>query len=277
MNRLGLGRKSPLGSNELKRPAQAGLFFCAAVNSFTQQARLCVHRVQLLTLFYRVAAQHAFMKAGSTPPLSQKTTRRRGRPPSEQAGLVEARVLEVATQLFLEQGFGRTTLDKVSQLSGTGKSALYARYSDKGSLFTAVVERSIFQMFAGLSRIPQEGSTKDRLLQVGINLAESLLVPRCVAFMRITAAEAANFPELAKMAYHVSFEGAVRCVMEALCSNDFPADAQQTRATAERFVELALQPVSFQAAFGSDFTALRDRCQSDVLDAILLLEAKGLL
>lgn len=35
MNRLGLGRKSPLGSNELRRPAQAGLFFCLGDCRFT--------------------------------------------------------------------------------------------------------------------------------------------------------------------------------------------------------------------------------------------------
>ena len=208
---------------------------------------------------------------------AEPAVRRKGRPPAVDAGLAEARVLETATTLFLEQGFGRTTLDQVSRLSRTGKSALYARYADKEALFSAVVAGSIRQMFADMATVPATGTTRERLRQVGSELAKSLLVPRCVAFMRITAAEATSFPGLARMAYQVSFEGSVRCVIEALGADAGFGGADQARATAERFVELALQPMSFQAAFGSDIAALRERWAGDVEDAILLLEVKGLL
>ena len=213
-------------------------------------------------------------------PAPEKSTpvpaaRRRGRPPAVDAGLVEARVLETATNLFLEQGFGRTTLDQVSRLSQTGKSALYARYADKEALFSAVVAHSIRQMFADMATVPATGTTRERLLHVGGELAKNLLVPRCVAFMRITAAEAASFPGLARMAYQVSFEGSVRCVMEALGIDPELDGSGEARVAAGRFVELALQPMSFQAAFGADILALRQRWAGDVEDAILLLETRG--
>lgn len=200
---------------------------------------------------------------------------RRGRPPATEAGAAEERVLEAATALFLEQGFGRTTLDQVSQRSRTGKSAIYGHFPDKQALFAAVVRRSIHAMFDEMAARPSGGNFKERLRHVGLALTESLLVPRCVALMRITAAEALNFPDLARMAYQVSFDGSVRCVIAALDTGGERLASEQASRTAERFVELAIQPMSFQAAFGSDIDVLRERSAADVDDAITLLEAKG--
>jgi len=212
----------------------------------------------------------------ASPP--QKTRpARRGRPPAAETGLVEERMLDAATTLFLEQGFGRTTLDKVSQLSGAGKSALYSRYADKAALFATVVERSIQKMFADMSPTPADIDVRKRLRHVGVELANSLLVPRCIALMRITAAEASNFPDLASMAYRVSFEGSVRCVARALAPDRLADPTDIACSVAARFVELALQPISFQATFATDFEVLRDRCADHVDDAIFYLDAKGLL
>lgn len=202
---------------------------------------------------------------------------KRGRPRAEEAGLAEERVLDAATTLFLEQGFGRTTLDKVSQLSRTGKSALYGRFPNKEALFAAVVQRSIQAMFAEVAAMPPGSDVTARLRHVGIALAESLLIPRCVALMRITAAEADNFPDLARMAYQVSFEGSVRCVVAALVPQGADAELASAGPIAERFIEVALQPLSFQAAFGGDIGQLRTRCAGAIEDAITLLQAKRLL
>mgnify|MGYP000252244819 len=139
----------------------------------------------------------------------EKSYRRRGRPPASQAGQFDERILQVATSLFLDRGFGRTTLDLVAQHAEVGKSSLYARYPSKGDLFAAVVSLSIQTMFDHLAPVPEGLGLGQRLQAVGEALIEGMLHPRCVAFMRITAAEADNFPNLALMAYQVSFDGSV--------------------------------------------------------------------
>ena len=231
------------------------------------------------SVWRNVRLENAWMTAKPSPTSpchsAASSKARRGRPPASEAGLVEERVLDAATGLFLELGFGRTTLDKVSERSGAGKSALYGRYADKAALFAAVVERSIHQMFAGLAPMTSGGDIADRLRHVGMELAYSLLVPRCVALMRITAAEAVNFPDLATMAYRVSFEGSVDRVIAAVGPASVNAPSETTVEIARRFVELALQPMSFQAAYGAPIELLRERCASDVEDAILLLMTKG--
>ena len=207
--------------------------------------------------------------------------RRRGRPPAAQAHDLEERVLAAATTLFLERGFGRTTLDLVAQKAEVGKSGLYARYPDKAALFAAVVGRSIQTMFGEIKPAPAGLGRPQRLQWVGDGLIAGLLNPRCVALMRITAAEAQSFPDLARAAYEASFEGSLREVLAALCGqgpetfSDLTGVEPDQLALAQRFVELAIQPLSFQAAFAIDPQGLRERASEAVRDVIALLEAGG--
>lgn len=198
--------------------------------------------------------------------------RRRGRPLTQQAGLVEERVLHVATTLFLERGFGRTTLDLVAQQAQVGKSSLYARYPGKAALFEAVVGHSIQSMFDHMAPVPHSLGLEQRLQTVGEILINGLLHPRCVALMRITAAEADNFPGLALKAYQVSLEGSVEYVLMAMGTTGACNTDAQLRALAHRFVEVAVQPSSFQAAFGVEAELLRLRASACVQDAVALLK-----
>ena len=200
---------------------------------------------------------------------------RRGRPPAQHAGLLVERVLQVATALFLERGFGRTTLDLVAQQAKVGKSSLYARYPSKGALFDAVVSHSIQAMFDHMTPVPQQLSLAQRLQTVGERLIDGLLHPRCVALMRITAAEAENFPDLALKAYQVSLEGSVEYVLMAMGATGLRgarSNDAQLRDLAQRFVEVAVQPLSFQAAFGVEADLLRLRATACVQDAVALVK-----
>lgn len=197
--------------------------------------------------------------------------RPRGRPRAEDAGQVDLLILTAATTLFLKQGFARTTMDQVAAASGAGKSSLYARYASKQALFGAVVQHSIEMMFGNLTVLPHGCDPTARLRHTGLELLRNLLHPRCIALMRMTAAETANFPELAAMAYQVSLEGAVRCLSDTLSScGVVSSDAQ-----AKRFVELVLQPAAFKALYGADVQMLLKRCQNDISDAIRLLFPDG--
>ncbi|WP_285446525.1 TetR/AcrR family transcriptional regulator C-terminal domain-containing protein, partial [Xanthomonas sp. fls2-241-TYG-148] len=102
-------------------------------------------------------------------------------------------------------------------------------------------------------------------------------LPRCIAFMRIVAAEADSFPKLAQHAYESSFRGAVEGVLEALVgpAGEGARDNGSAERSAIRFVEVALQPLSFQATFGADPKQIYSRADGMIEDAILLLKARG--
>ena len=74
---------------------------------------------------------------------SLKGVRKGGRPPRADALKVRAQILEVATDLFLEQGYGSTSIEAVAARAGVSKRTFYDRFDDKAALFAAVVHRII--------------------------------------------------------------------------------------------------------------------------------------
>src|SRR3981189_3897402 len=74
-----------------------------------------------------------------------------GRPTREEAARRDARLLDVATKLFMERGFDCTSIDAVAETAGISKPTVYARYRDKRDLFTAVLRATIQRWLAPLS------------------------------------------------------------------------------------------------------------------------------
>jgi AcrR family transcriptional regulator len=65
---------------------------------------------------------------------------KRGRPSREQEREISSDILEAALQVFLEHGFGATSMKRVSEAAGVAPNTLYARFSDKESLFEAIID-----------------------------------------------------------------------------------------------------------------------------------------
>lgn len=105
-------------------------------------------------------------------------------------------------------GFGRTTVDQIADLAHTGKTTLYGRFPTKEALFSAVVLRYVDELQARMAIVPTNGTPKERLVQVGIELANLTLAEESIALMRLTIAEAKAFPELGR-------EGSVSALADA--------------------------------------------------------------
>jgi TetR/AcrR family transcriptional repressor of mexJK operon len=69
--------------------------------------------------------------------------RRGGRPSRAASEQLGERILDAATQMFLAQGFGATSIDALAQQLRMSKRTFYHRYPNKESLFAAVVHRII--------------------------------------------------------------------------------------------------------------------------------------
>ncbi|QBL08744.1 TetR/AcrR family transcriptional regulator [Rheinheimera sp. D18] len=204
------------------------------------------------------------------------TTKKKGRPKASDAGVFEEKLLACATDLFMRQGYGGTSISQILSVSDCGKSAFYLRFGDKESLFSAVVQRSIRTIFIELGELPTCDSLNDCLQDVGERLALGMLAERCIAFIRITAAEALNFPLLAQKAYQSSLAGSVDYVASALKTFLESHNDERLREIAIRFCELVIQPLCFQAAFGCIPENPKEYIRDHVSDVIILLNAKGL-
>jgi TetR/AcrR family transcriptional regulator, mexJK operon transcriptional repressor len=128
----------------------------------------------------------------------KKLPNRGGRPSREEAALLRDRILEIATELFLADGYGETTIEKVAKRAGVSKRTLYHRFPDKAALFGAVVHCIVDRL-----RPPDipELFVGDGLEEILTRLARAILAaalnPQALALHRVILAEAGRFPELA--------------------------------------------------------------------------------
>jgi TetR/AcrR family transcriptional regulator, mexJK operon transcriptional repressor len=165
---------------------------------------------------------------------------RGGRPTRADALHLRRRILEVATQLFLAQGYESTTIEAVAARAGISKRTLYHRFEDKSALFTAVVHDIIEQIRppAGVPLI--EGATlHDVLRRLASMILRAALAPPALALHRLIMAESARFPELARA---VNGDGSTReatTLISDLLARDLrksKLSAEQRQFAAEQFI-----------------------------------------
>lgn len=181
-----------------------------------------------------------------------------GRPTREEAARREARIVAVATQLFMERGFDGTSIDAVAEVAGVSKPTLYARYRDKRVLFEAVLEERIRDWLAPLSAAevqalqaePRDAAT------VLDELSRSLLAraqePGAAALTRCIAAQALRFPDLARLAYEEGWLRGVRAVARLLgvLAGQGQIVVDDAEIAADLFLNLILGRSSKQALYG---------------------------
>lgn len=62
-----------------------------------------------------------------------------GRLSAENSAQVEARILDAATALFVEHGYGDTTMDGIAKAAGASTKTVYSRYANKSEILNAAV------------------------------------------------------------------------------------------------------------------------------------------
>ncbi|KTS37119.1 TetR family transcriptional regulator [Methylobacterium indicum] len=182
-----------------------------------------------------------------------------GRPTREEAARRDARLVAVATQLFMEQGFDATSIDAVAQAAGVSKPTLYARYRDKRALFAAVLEERIRDWLAPLSAAAEAqgaqgasrpaGEVLDELSRILLARAQA---PGAAALNRCIVAQALHFPDLARLAYEEGWLRGVRAVARllAVLAEQGQIAVEDPEIAADLFLNLVLGKASRQALYG---------------------------
>ena len=132
-----------------------------------------------------------------------KSAGRGGRPSRADALRLRQRILEVATDLFLAEGYGSTTIEAVAARAGISKRTLYHRFDDKSALFAAVVHDIIEQIRPPPGVPLVEGATlRDVLRRLAVMILRAALAPKALALHRLVMAESARFPELIRAVHN---------------------------------------------------------------------------
>lgn len=201
---------------------------------------------------------------------------RSGRPPRARAGEVEERILDAATRVFLERGFGGASIEEIAETARAGKPTIYARFPGKQALFTAVVARRVQQSTAPETITVTGATIEERLASVATIILRRVLVAESVGLMRAAIAEAQRFPDLASSVHRMARERGteaiallVRGLAEADGMGNLPAFApDRLTATTRRFVDLNLLPMMLRALFGEDLSVLHDEVAPHVASTV---------
>jgi AcrR family transcriptional regulator len=184
-----------------------------------------------------------------------------GRPPTELAGEVEARILEAAARVFLARGFDGASIGEIAEAARAGKATIYARYPDKEALFAAAFLRRLSQRNARLETVAPTGATvEERLARIGAALVEESLSDDFLGLLRLAIAEARRRPDLARQVMRQARERGGRIIAHLLMEGVGSAilgDEAQAAAAARYFAEVVLLPFLLRALAEEDVDELR--------------------
>jgi TetR/AcrR family transcriptional repressor of mexJK operon len=140
------------------------------------------------------------VKAAARPTEETSDVERRsgGRPTLEAARELRERILDIATDMLLSQGYGATSIEAIAKRAGVSKRTFYHRFDDKPALMAAVVVRVIdSQRPQSYARLQWGVDLETRLIELGGIILHAALSPRVVQLRRLMVAEVERFPELA--------------------------------------------------------------------------------
>jgi TetR/AcrR family transcriptional regulator, mexJK operon transcriptional repressor len=121
-----------------------------------------------------------------------------GRPTRDASEQLREHILEVATQLLLNHGYGATSIEQIAKQARISKRTFYFRFQDKPALITEVVVRLIDRLRpAEMVSIQVGGDLEEILHHLATLILKAALTPHMLQLHRLIVAESKRFPELA--------------------------------------------------------------------------------
>ena len=133
--------------------------------------------------------------------MAATATVRRTRPRGE---IRRSEILDTATEVFLENGYGGATIDLVVERAGASKGTVYSFFGGKDGLFAAIVEERVERILAAFGD-PEvvHSDVRHALAHIAERYMEVAMAPDAVGFHRLIIAEGCRFPELARTFYQL--------------------------------------------------------------------------
>jgi TetR/AcrR family transcriptional repressor of mexJK operon len=111
-------------------------------------------------------------------------------------------IAAIAECIFLERGFTETTMQLVAARAGASKETLYRHFGNKEELFAEIVRRRSARITGGQDgELDMNGTPREVLGRLGLNLLLFLTRADSLSFYRIMVAEAARVPDLGRIFY----------------------------------------------------------------------------
>jgi TetR/AcrR family transcriptional repressor of mexJK operon len=112
-------------------------------------------------------------------------------------------ILDVASEVFVAQGYAATSMSEIAARLGGSKGTLYNYFRSKEELFSAFItdtcQGPAMAIFDDLPAIGPGQSIRDNLISFGVGFMGFILSPRLIDLNRVVVGETGRFPELGRM------------------------------------------------------------------------------
>lgn len=159
--------------------------------------------------------------------------------------------LDKALDLFLEQGFERTSIEAITASAGMAKRTVYLRYGDKTALFKAALQRAIEDWIVPVDRLraAEAHDLEESLLAIGQILVANVLSPAGLRLLRLTNAESGRMPEIGDYTVHQGTDQTIAYLADLFRRHFGPSFAEAEDA-ADAFLALVVGGPANTAAWG---------------------------
>ena len=188
------------------------------------------------------------------------TVSRRGRIPASEVEDRKDRILDSATEVFLDTGFSRSTMTAIAKKAGCSLETLYTAYPNKEEMFEALISRKASGVFEAVGPLSPERDIREVLVRYATELLVLMAKPDTRGLHRLIIGESKNFPEVAKRFWKESYARGIQVL------RDYFAAKQGRRALALRDADKAAEV--FLALL------LGDMCMRSTLGMKTLTETK---
>ncbi len=120
-------------------------------------------------------------------------------------------ILQAATTLFMERGFGGTSMDAVAKEAGVSKQTVYSHFAAKENLFSAAITHKIEDYFPlGDFDTKGDASLEEELTLVATQYSNLLMSEDSMAVFRLLVSEAPKGSQLAEIFWEAGPEVMLR-------------------------------------------------------------------
>ena len=140
------------------------------------------------------------MKKAAPPRLRLQPRRPRGRPKADDIEALESRLVSVAREAFILNGYGATSINSIAKSARVSKNTLYARFPSKAAMFQTIIARQIADVHHELEPATAAASLPEALRAYADVALRTSLNKQEQAINRLIMAEAYQFAELGETA-----------------------------------------------------------------------------
>jgi AcrR family transcriptional regulator len=183
-----------------------------------------------------------------------------------------ARYLEIAQELFAENGFVGTTMDMIVARAGGSKATLYKYFPSKDALIAGLMDEVVNTISRQAPMPDLDGMTIDQaLMKIGLGFLQGVSSPRAVALLRLCLGEYGRFPQLSRVVWEhgpaVTYANFQRFLQEREQAGEI-GSIEDYQFAAEQFIAAIVGHLQLKVAMGIADPPSPEECERRVASVV---------